>query len=269
MATEVKQQVRSNPGSGVAVQVCAAVSGGLALLALLSWTCNAWELGTFGRGYIPMAPSTACLFLLLGLGISLRFRRPEKPIIHRLAYFAVLITVLASLLTLAHQAFGFELFVERWWTPAPATVGNIPVGRMSPLTALAFLLNALAFLLTLPPFDRRRTYRQTSSLMATATLLISLAVLMGYAVGAPLLYSSRVVPMALLTAFSFALLSFGILIAIGPSTVPLSLFRSPSGTPAYPAPGRFLRGPIVIFLLLIATIGTSGAFYLRTRLLQS
>jgi len=216
-----------------------------------------------------MAPSTACLFLLLGCGLFLRSRWPKKPITQWFARFAVLITVLTSLLVLAQHEFGFELPLEHWLAPTTATVGNIPVGRMSPLTATTFLLNALAFLLVLPPFDRHRVYRQLASLMATATLLASLAVLLSYAVGAPLLYSSHIIPMALATAISFAMLSFGTLIAIGPHTFPLSIFKAPSHSPGHLAPHWFSKGPLVVFLLLTVAIGTAGFFYLRSQIAAS
>jgi diguanylate cyclase (GGDEF)-like protein/PAS domain S-box-containing protein len=269
MVDDVKQQVQKKPGSGLVVQICAAGSGGMALFVLLSWICNAWQLGTLGRGYIPMAPSTATLFFLLGCGLLLRSRWSEKPIAQWFACFAVLITVLTSLLVLAQRGFGFELPLEHWLAPTTATIGNIPVGRMSPLTATAFLSSAVAFLLMLPPFDRHWAYRQLASLMATSTLLISQAVLLSYAVGAPLLYSSRVIPMALATAISFTMLSLGILIAVGPHTLPLSLFKAPSHSSASLTRYQFLKGPVAVFLLLVAAIGTAGYFYLRSQIAAS
>ncbi|MDO8785707.1 MAG: hypothetical protein Q7J12_05765, partial [Syntrophales bacterium] len=73
-----------------------------------------------------------------------------------------------------------------------------------------------AFLFELPPFGHRHSSRQIASLLALITFLTSLVVLLSYLAGTPLLYDRRTVPMAVLTAVSFALLSLSILTAAAP-----------------------------------------------------
>jgi len=47
--------------------LAATVSG---LWALAAWRLSEWRLMTFGPGYIPMAPASAFLFVLLGPALS-------------------------------------------------------------------------------------------------------------------------------------------------------------------------------------------------------
>ena len=142
------------------VEICAAGAGVPALLSLVSWVLGEWRIGALGSGFIPMAPSTACLLILLSCGILVHRRWPTKPTTRWFAFFAVFIAAAASLLLGAQYVFGFELPLERWLAPTTATVSGIRVGRMSPLTAAVFLLTTLAFLSQLPPLGRQWLCRQ-------------------------------------------------------------------------------------------------------------
>ncbi|MFI5397466.1 MAG: PAS domain S-box protein [Candidatus Binatia bacterium] len=148
-------------------------------------------------------------------------------------------------------------------------MGNIPIGRMSPLTATALLSIALAFLFELPPFGDRWRWRQMASVLALATLLFSVAVLLSYGAGAPLLYGSAVIPVAALTAASLALLSCGVLIAAGPDSWLISLLGTRSIVPVASPSAWFVRGPLTAFLVLALTIGAAGFFYLRRQIAES
>jgi signal transduction histidine kinase len=236
---------------------------------LLTWVSDEWRVGALGRDYVPMAPSTACLMILLSCGVFLRSRWPSIPATQRFGFVAVSSVGFMSLLVWAQFLLGFELPVERWLAPTTVRVGGIPIGRMSPLTATAFLSAAVAFLFELPPFGHRWLCRQVASLLALATLLISLVVLLSYAADAPLLYGSQTIPMAVVTAVSFALLSCGMLIAAGSDTWLLSLLGVESVVP-YPSPSRrFARAPLAAFLFLLVAIGTAGFFYLKRQLSES
>jgi hypothetical protein len=50
----------------------------LGLLVLLGWILQLPLLTSFGANLIPMAPSTALLFILLGIALSLRSRMPQN-----------------------------------------------------------------------------------------------------------------------------------------------------------------------------------------------
>ena len=233
-----------------------------AIAALLSWSLGAKEATALGSGYVPMAPSTAVAFILLGGSLFLHQRFPSSLAALMVCRIALLAVFALSVLILAQSPLGFELFLERWLVPHAERVGNIPVGRMSVVTAGAFLLLSLAVFLRMPPLSSRVWSTQLSSVLALLTLAASIAVLLGYAEGTPLLYGGTAVPMALLTAVAFGLLSLGI-IAAGREAWPLSfLFRpAPGGTSSRRF--RIAGGPLATYLFLFVSLGLTWFFYLR------
>jgi PAS domain-containing protein len=244
-------------------EICAAGAGAMGTLALLSWVFADWRIAALGQGYIPTAPSTAGLMILLGGAVFLRSYSPTKAIATGVGFLALLSAAGMSLLVLAQSLLGFELPVERWLMPTMEKVGDIPIGRMSPLTAAALLSAAVALWFELPPLGRRRFGRQVAAVAALAALLTGAAVLLSYATGLPLLYGSRTIPMALLTAASFALLSCGLLFAGGSDVWPLSFLKAELLEPSPLGFRRLVRAPVTAFLFLCFVIATTGIFYLR------
>ena len=57
--------------------LCAAGAAGIAAVAWLSWAFDGWRLTTFGADYIPMAPITAALLIVLAAATFLRAGWPD------------------------------------------------------------------------------------------------------------------------------------------------------------------------------------------------
>lgn len=242
-----------------AAEWCTAGVGILAVLVLASWVLGTWEIAALGSDYIPMAPSTAGLFLLLSGSLILYRRRPGSRVCILFVRVAGAIVMLVSLMVLTRSFAGFEVPVESWLVPSPPTVGNIPVGRMSPLTATAFLATALALMLRTPLTGSRRAIRQVASLLATAGMVTGLVVLLSYAADAPLLYSGQNIPMAIPTAVAFVLQGIALLHDCW-DVWPLSLFGTDSEGLS---PKRVAaKGPLATFIALVLAIGGTGFFYL-------
>jgi PAS domain S-box-containing protein len=308
--------------------LCAAGAAGIAAVAWLSWAFDGWRLTTFGADYIPMAPITAALLIVLAAATFLRAGWPDPvPQTFSLLYrgfptrgepahpqpsadwksatqqvgnlryggrarwlarsgasafglAAIFVTALLSLSVLLPERFGLAAWVEHALAPTAARVGGLPVGRMSPLTAWAFLLAAAALLLPLIPLDRGRLGPRLSAGLALAVVLIGLVVLLGYSLGAPLLYGGPTIPMALLTAAAFALLGLALLLASGAVQWGLDLLTG--GSAAEPASVEQAFSPaggapkptvpvllLVIFVCLAGAIGMSGFFYLKRQMADS
>ena len=101
----------------------------VALLVLLSWTLRRWRLGALGSGYVPMAPSTAGLIILLGGAIFVYNRWPGLATRYA-SLLAAVSTGGISLLMWVQNLRGVEPSLEKWLVPAVATTAGIPVGRM-------------------------------------------------------------------------------------------------------------------------------------------
>ena len=153
--------------------------------------------------------------------------------------------------------------------PHGGALPNVPIGRMSPLTAAAFLVAAIALGLCLPPWGRRRRGRQVAALLALAILLVAGTVSLSYLLGAPLFYGSQTIPMAMPTAFAFALASLALLAMAGRDILPLSLFATASGDPLLSLSGRYSKGVALAFLCLLFGIGAAGRVYVTQQLAES
>jgi len=235
------------------------LTAGIALLALLSWILGQWRVGALGSNYVPMAPSTGLLFLGLAGAAWLEHRRPDSVAVNRFGFTMGFGVLVMSLLIGIQILFDVQLPVAHWLSRPTETVGQIPVGRMSPLTAALFILSSLAFLLECAPKSRCRSRRQAAAMLGVVVLLCSGGVGLSYLLHEPLLYGGTVVPMAALTAAAFILIGLGLLLAAGPDTWPMSLFVPPA-LDARPT-RRILRGLIALALLFTIAIGTTGWLY--------
>ncbi len=246
-------------GLSRAAAACFAAACVLAVLVLLSWILDQWKATAMGADYVPVAPSTALLFLGLGTAGLLRVWRPGSQGTRQAARAAIGVTLGMALLVWAGYVLGVRLPVERWLSQTTRTVGAIPAGFMSPLTAAVFLLAAFSLLFQLPLLSRRLWQRQTAAVLALAVVVHGAGVALGYALRVPVLYGEAVVPMAALTAYMFLLLGSGLLFMAGGDVWPLGLFV-PQDVNA-PLRRRSAVGLLALFLIFAAAIGATSYFY--------
>jgi len=193
-------------GLGLLAPALAAVSG---TVALALWISGDWQLLTSGADYIPMAPATATVFVLLGLSMVVRRLRPDSNAVRRGETVVVLFTTGFAAMEILAPWLGVRAPWRELLAPFEAPGFAFAAGRMSPLTATSCLLVGLAILAA----RRREAWsRWVAVLCAVATLLIALIVLAGYAAGAPLDYGEGRVPMAALSAVTLVLLGLSLLL---------------------------------------------------------
>jgi diguanylate cyclase (GGDEF)-like protein/PAS domain S-box-containing protein len=194
--------------SNLVSEVCASLATGIALLALLGWISGARFLaGQFGT-YIPMAPSTALTFLLLGSALFRFAHLPLRRFRGLLEGLAVGIVLLIGLFVLAQFIFGIDFGIERVLSRTNELLGSTPLGRMSHITAVAFLLEGAALLILLLR-ERWRNAPTAVAVLAAGAIAIHTVVLIGYVFGAPLLYGGPTIPVALPAAIAFVLVGLG------------------------------------------------------------
>ncbi len=245
------------------ITMCTVGACCMAVFALVVWALGDWRIGTLGADYVPMAPLTAWIFIALGAATLLPHGERSKAASRGLSLGMAICAGLVSVLILARSAFGFELGLEQWLAQTKATVGDTPVGRVSPLTALAFVSFALAFIFSTPPLSLNRQLRQASPALALVPLMISIAVLMSYAGGVVSLYSARLTPMALLTASAILLLSLALLAEIGPGTWLFSILPTTRQGSEQSGSLLYRRSAAALLLLVTGGIAIAGITYLR------
>jgi PAS domain S-box-containing protein len=208
-------------------------------------------LGSVRKGYIPMAPSTAVSFILLG-GIltALTVRSLSGASLVVLGALTVLVSIFGGLEVVGHFT-GMDLNFEDALVPSAGHLGNIPIARMSPSTGGVFLLSGLGALALI--LRSRRTSGRGIGLVHWAGCLgalvlgTSLLFCLAYLYGSPLLYGhGATVPMALTTALAFLLLGLAIVCASGPDALPMILLTGAGRTGKSMSPKKRL-----LFLILI------------------
>jgi PAS domain S-box-containing protein len=226
----------------------------LGFVALLGWLLDLPLLRGFGADTVPMAPSTALLFIAYGVVLGLRARQEMG---RRAALASGVIggvAAVAAVVLLVLSSLGIRTPVEHLGMAITGDVRGTPVGHMSPVTAACFLLASLPSLMSLSI----STVRSVRKLVAfgSAGLLFgtSFVFLLAYLYGSPLLYGGGFIPPAANTTLAFAALGFGLLVTTGRrGGTPEELHQRTR------ASGWFL----LVFILLAAGMVAAGHFYFQ------
>jgi len=192
---------------------CALLTGALGALTLIGWVSGKVILASVSQAYIPMAPSTALAFTLLSLVMLTREHSKFRRSVAEVVLVAVGIVAGGKLVEFFS---GTSLGVEEWLVADPVKLGTVRTGRMSPITALNFLLVSMAIFALLKP-----RLRFWAGPLAAAVAAISGVVVLGYLHGTPLLYGGAIIPVALPTATAFILMSISVVAAVGAECWPL------------------------------------------------
>ena len=159
---------------------CALGTAALSIAALIGWLTNNLVLAAVNLRYIPMAPSTAIVFLLFSGGLwsaigwgHAHWRRPA-------ALAAIILGLTISILIFFRFFADASPDIERMLITNPPQLDLVPTGRMSPMTAVLFILSGASFLALL----KKKPARSLVGVAGVAIALGALIVVFGYAYGA-------------------------------------------------------------------------------------
>jgi PAS domain S-box-containing protein len=231
--------------------VCAA---GLGILAFLGWILGLNILASFDADLIPMAPSTALLFVLFGLALFFRNRLSRNRGVYTIGVIIGLLGLTTALLLFYFSSMRIYPQIEHLGISIVGTIAGAPVGHMSPLTAICFVVISLSFLATLTSDTGRPKRALAAFWSAFLTVLASLLFLIAYLFGAPLMYGGGVVPPALSTSLAFLFLALGLLGSAG-----LQVWSFDGQKKA--ATSRTAYVFMLVFILLASGIVAVGYFY--------
>ncbi len=204
--------------------VCIVITTGISSVAIIGWALNWLLLARISPSYIPMAPSTALSFIVLSGALLVYVRQPESPTGRMFAKFGAFLILFVCFIILIDFFTGAGLDIEQLLYLQPEKSDGVAIGRMSPITAMNFLLAGAALLLLLTSKAGRQHTKAAAAFLATVVFSAGLVILLGYMYGTPLLYGGTIIPVALTTAIAFVFLSFGLITAVGPDYLPLRLF---------------------------------------------
>ena len=229
---------------------CSLVAATIGALTIVGWVSGMESLASLRIHYIPMAPSTALCFALLGIAINTRTCGGG---LRRMSLACTIIVGLVAVGKLVEFASGYRLGLDELLVADPAMFGIVRKGRMAPITALNFLLSTFALTCVM-----RAAWRRYAGFAATLAGAISIVVLLGYMFGTPLLYGGAIVPVALPTAGAFLFLSVSLITAAGPDCWPL-----------LPLAGSSARSLLLRWFLPVVIAGTIVNSYLESRFINT
>lgn len=238
---------------GILVRICALLTAGIGLVALLGWALGVPVLASPGSGMVPVAPSTAVMFMLCAAALLLSFRVADRGT-YRTVWAINLLVAIVALLLFILSVQGIHLQAEHLGITIADTQAGPPTGHMSPVTAFCFLLAAMSFMALLV-YPKRP--RMAAPALWLACLLIALGFLLvlAYLYGTPFFYNGSFIPPAALTSLAFMLLGTALLALAAPQ---VRLFH-----PQTEATARTSSLFILIFILLAAGIVTAGYLSFR------
>lgn len=209
---------------------CALALMAIALAAWIGWATGLRVLAATRPMYMPMAPNTALCFFNMAIALAILTSRHELTPRVRVGVAATLAGIVGviGLARVVESLTRLELGVDRWFFLVPTEMlGLAPVGKMSLLTALAFVVASLGLIL-LTGQATVRLVRDAAGMIGLVVIALGTTFLLGYLFDAPLLYGGPTIPMALNTALSFVLLGTGIVAEAGTQSFPLRSLRGPS-----------------------------------------
>jgi PAS domain S-box-containing protein len=211
------------------VTASCAVVFGISFLGLIGWFLGLSNLTSFGPKFIPMAPSTAISFILLGGSILSNLQSPSSKSKRIFGATALLVVGAFSFLEIVQFCgFATDFDIEGMLLPNLGAFGHVLAGRMSPITAVCFVFASVASGMLMPAGSYRRFARNATSITGWVLAVVNIIFILGYLYGAPLLYGGAIIPIALSTALAFEFLAVAIIIASGSDKMPLRLFTGNS-----------------------------------------
>jgi len=152
--------------------VCALITISFSGLALACWLLNWLIITRISPEYIPMAPSTSIFFLISGAALLVYLYQPDNLTARKFSKVGVVVILVICFIILAEFITGSGFDIERILLPNPEKFDQVPVGRMSPITATSFVLSGSALLLLLfSPEGKQRT-KGIAAYLATSVLSV-------------------------------------------------------------------------------------------------
>jgi len=238
------------------IQVCGLLTIFLGISAILGWIFNIPQLASFDADLIPMALSTAVLFVAYGLLIFFHSRLSSSRLMFRVEVVVSCIGILVALVLFYFSLSGIRWNVEHLGLQMSRTIDGLVVGHMSPVTAFCFLLIGLSFLIMLTKSGPQKLLI-VSFISSVLVIIISIIFLLSYIFGTPLLYEGSFIPPALTTSLAFLILGISLLIMSG-----LKIWSHEELSDALST--RYTYVLALVFIIVFVTTMTAGYSYYKS-----
>jgi diguanylate cyclase (GGDEF)-like protein/PAS domain S-box-containing protein len=236
------------------IRGCALFAATVAFAAWAGLALGTPWLASLGESLVPMAPSTALLFILCSGIILLAARGAPGRRQGRILLGIILACGMIAATLLVLSLNGIHPTIEHLGVTMLDTLGDTPLGHMSPVTAFSFIAVAFSLhgKLTASP-DRR--LRAKISFWLALLLVAGYAMLsLAYLLGTPMLYGGGMIPPAAPTSLAFMALGLALAFLSLPMAWPSAV---ESGLEGEGSPLAL----VLLFSLLVSGIVSVGFFY--------
>ena len=198
---------------------------GIGALSLAGWASGSTIITGMSNRYVPIAPSTALCFSILGSSFLFYLLHAENSTRRMVAVLFAFFTLLICSILLISFFMEITFEAEHLGFTLPKRLALFPIGRMSPITATNFIAASIGVLFLVLPEGKRQLYKNAASLLAVCITSAGFIVIIGYLYGTPILYGGHIIPVAFPTAVAFEFLGLGLITASGPHVLPVRFFK--------------------------------------------
>jgi PAS domain S-box-containing protein len=238
------------------IQVCGLFAVFLGCSAILGWIFNIAQLASFDPSKIPMALSTAVVFMAYGLIIFFHNRLPSSHIVQWVGIAFSSVGILAALLLLYFSLSGIRPDAEHLSIKMKVVVDGLVVGHMSPITAICFFLVGLSVLIMLTKTTQKKQII-ASLIFGVLVFFISIIFLLSYLFGAPLMYEGSFIPPAITTSLVFLFLGIALILMSGLKVWTYEELSDALST-------RYTYILALVYMVLIISVITGGYSYYKS-----
>jgi PAS domain S-box-containing protein len=234
----------------LATGLITAVIGGL---GLVGFALDITIFTSLLPGYKSIAVSAALIWIFLGLVLVHHATRPPSGKLVLMVRAVIAGIVIIEAIELPLSLMGSHSLIERLSVQVGSVLLGSPTTPISPAASAMIIPSGIALFVLLAPAGtekRNRQIQDAAGMIGLAVGLMAFTLVLSYVYGAPLLYDTKLIPIAFPSALAGFIAGSGIVAAAGPEAIPLKYFTG-SSTRA-----RLLRifVPFVIVLTLAQNI---------------
>jgi drug/metabolite transporter superfamily protein YnfA len=130
----------------------------MACISLFGWLLGFMSVASFSLVYIPSAPSTSFVFICLSLLFIFSINQEKPWFSFSFLTFSILLITLFCSFILIDYLFDFKWDIENIFYRVPKINGNVPEGRMSPITSMLFIVTCISIFGSRPNMSKTIKY---------------------------------------------------------------------------------------------------------------
>lgn len=181
----------------------------IAATALYGWISGKMILASYSPSYIPIAPANIALLVLLSNIFLLKLKSVNIRTLQIIIETVVVAMALFCLTIFLQYYFELTWDIENAFLKNPGKLGEVLVGRMSPITSLMYIFICIGIW----GMDQKKNpfVKFVGGSFSLLAFTVSSVLLIGYLYKAPLLYGSRIIPVSLPSVICLYLFSVALL----------------------------------------------------------